>query len=353
MNTKKTKLKNIGQVPGSIIYTGDAMTAESTVHMIHYNDEVIETKVKDFNECKSLPSHGVTRIDFIGVDQTNDIQEIGQVFDLHPLTLEDIANIQQRPKIDDMDAYVFMSLKKFGYDRETQVLDEEQISLVLGKYYLISFQEKEGDDDFETIKERIRKSKWKIRKMWSDYLLYSLIDSIVDSYFVVLEKIEDDIESLQDELLNNPTMDTLSKIQTFKQNIILLRKSIWPVREIISFLQRFDSDLVSEELDKYLRDLYDHTVQIGDSLETFRDTLSGSLDIYLSTLSNKMNSIMKVLTIISTIFIPLTFITGFFGMNFKHMPNFMAQPLSYLWFFWIMVLLGMSMVMFFKKKNRF
>ena len=161
-------------------------------------------------------------------------------------------------------------------------------------------------------------------------MLYSLIDSIVDSYFVVLEKIEDDIESLQDELLNNPTTDTLSKIQTFKQNIILLRKSMWPVREIISFLQRFDSDLVSEELDKYLRDLYDHTVQIGDSLETFRDTLSGSLDIYLSTLSNKMNSIMKVLTIISTIFIPLTFITGFFGMNFKHMPNFMAQPLSYL-----------------------
>lgn len=157
--TLKSKLKNIGQMPGSVIYTGDTMTVESLVHMIHYNDDVVETTVKDFNECTSLPSRGVTRIDFIGVDQTNDVQEIGQVFDLHPLTLEDISNIQQRPKIDDMEDYIFVSLKKFEYHRDTQVLDEEQISFVLGKRYLISFQEKEGNDDFEIIKERIRKSK--------------------------------------------------------------------------------------------------------------------------------------------------------------------------------------------------
>ena len=351
--TLKSKLKNIGQMPGSVIYTGDTMTVESLVHMIHYNDDVVETTVKDFNECTSLPSRGVTRIDFIGVDQTNDVQEIGQVFDLHPLTLEDISNIQQRPKIDDMEDYIFVSLKKFEYHRDTQVLDEEQISFVLGKRYLISFQEKEGNDDFEIIKERIRKSKWRIRKMWSDYLLYSLMDSIVDSYFVVLEKIEDDIELLQDELLNSPTTNTLSQIQTLKQNIILLRKSIRPVREILSFLQRFESRLFSQDLATYLRDLYDHTVQIADGLETFRDTLSGALDIYLSSLSNKMNSIMKVLTIISTIFIPMTFVTGFFGMNFKYMPDFMGKPLSYLWFLWIMVILWLSMVMFFKKKKRF
>ena len=154
-----SKLKNVGQIPGSIIYTGNKMTAESTVYMIHYNDEVVETRIKDFNECRSLPAHGVTRIDFVGVDQTNDIQEIGQVFNLHPLTLEDIANTQQRPKIDDMEDYIFMSLKKFEYHRDTQILNEEQISLVLGKNYLISFQEKHGNDDFEIIKERIRKSK--------------------------------------------------------------------------------------------------------------------------------------------------------------------------------------------------
>ncbi len=349
----KSKLKNVGQIPGSVIYTGDKMTAESTVYMIAYNSEVKETKVKDFNECRSLSPHAVTWIDFVGIDQTNDIQEIGQVFDLHPLTLEDIANAQQRPKIDDMEDYIFMSLKKFEYHNTTQVLDEEQISLVLGKTYLISFQEKHGNDDFEVIKERIRKSKWRIRKMWSDYLLYSLMDTIVDSYFVILEKIEDDIELLQDELLNSPNQNTLPKIQSLKHNLIILRKSIRPVREMISSLQRFESRIFSEELDTYLRDLYDHTVQIADTLDTFKDTLSGSLDIYLSSLSNKMNGIMKVLTIISTIFIPMTFITGFFGMNFKYMPDFMGNPLSYLWFFGLMVLLAGGMVMFFKRKNRF
>jgi len=349
----KTSLKNIGQVPWSVIYTGNVMPAESTVHMIEYNESAIkEIEVQDFHQCASLSSHMTTWIDFVGVDQTNDVQEIGQVFDLHPLILEDIANIQQRPKIDDMDDYIFLSLKMFEYHKDTQTLEEEQISLVLGKHYLISFQEREGDDDFTIIKERIRNSKWRIRKMWADYLLYSLLDAIVDNYFVVLDKVQDDIDLLQDELVNNPTKDTLPKIQQLKHNLIYLRKSIWPLREMIGSLQRFESRLIDESLRTYLRDVYDHTIQIVDSIETFRDIISGSLDIYLSSISNRMNEIMKVLTVIGTIFIPLTFITGLYGMNFRYMPE-LNFPWTYPLLLVIMLLIAGGMLWYFRKKKRF
>lgn len=348
----KSTLKNVWQIPGSIIYTWDKKTAESKVLMIDYNDVTFkETVVEDFSECKNFVRKSVKWIDFDGVDQTNDVQEIGEIFALHPLTLEDIANIQQRPKIEDMEEYIFISLKMFYYDKETQTLDQEQISLVLGQDYLISFQEKEENDDFEIIKERIRKWKWKIRKMWADYLMYSLMDTIVDNYFVVLEKIQDDIEDLQDELVKNPTKDTLPKIQLLKHNLMLLRKSIWPVREMISWLQRYESTLIHEDLHTYFRDLYDHTIQIVDSIETFRDIISWSLDIYLSSLSNKMNEVMKVLTIIGTIFIPLTFIVGVYGMNFKYMPE-LSQKRTYPLLWLIMLLIAGSMIYFFKKKKR-
>lgn len=351
MTSKKTYLKNIGQVPGTVVYTWDKMTVDSQVWMVVYDEaNYQEIEVEDFQQCASLDPHQTTRIDFIGLDQTNDIQEIGNVFDLHSLTLEDIANIQQRPKIEDMDDYIFLSLKMFEYDNATHELQEEQVSLVLGKHYLLSFQEKDGYDDFEMIKDRIKKSKWKIRKMGPDYLMYSLLDVIVDHYFVVLDKVQDDIELLQDELVNKPTKDTLPKIQQLKHYLIILRKSIWPLREMISFLQRYESSLIDGGLRMYLRDVYDHTIQIVDSIETFRDIISGSLDIYLSSISNRMNEVMKVLTIIGTIFIPLTFIVGVYGMNFKYMPE-LSLPWTYPTLWVIMLLIALGMVRYFKKKK--
>ena len=301
--------------------------------MVDYNEEkVLQKEVLDFSECEDGLRHGVKWIDFIGVDQTKDLEELGKMFELHPLTLEDIANVGQRPKIEDMEEYMFLTLKMFRFDQNEDKIKEEQISLVLGEKFLISFQEDEQSDDFTAVRERIVKGKGKIRKMKSDYLLYSIVDAIVDQYFVVLEHIEEKIEVLQDELMTNPTPATLPKIQYLKQELIALRKSIRPVREIINTLQKTDSDLIHDELGTYLRDVYDHTIQIIDTIETFRDIIAGSLDIYLSTISNRMNEVMKVLTIIGTIFIPLTFIVGVYGMNFKYMPEIaMKRAYPALW----------------------
>lgn len=347
----KTKLKNIGKVPGSVIYTGNKITAESDVHMLDYNENNVQEKqVDDFSECKKFLENSVKWIDFIGVDQTNDLEEFGTLFDIHSLILEDIANIQQRPKIEDMEKYIFLSLKMFAYDKVEQKLKEEQISLVLGENYVVSFQENEQIDDFDILKNRIKQGKWRIRKMKADYLFYCIVDTIVDNYFVVLQDIEDDIELLQDELIKNPNKSTLPKIQTLKQNLIILRKSIWPLREILGSLQRTESDLINDSLATYLRDLYDHTIQIIDSIETFRDIISGSLDIYLSSISNKTNEVMKVLTIIGTIFIPLTFIVGIYWMNFKYMPE-LDQKRTYPALWGIMLTIVWFMIWYFRKKK--
>ncbi|MDD3262469.1 MAG: magnesium/cobalt transporter CorA [Candidatus Absconditabacteria bacterium] len=348
---RKLKLKSIGQIPGSVVYTGEKTTKESIVNMVDYNEEQVQqSEVLDFSECKDYLRHGVKWIDFVGVDQIKDLEEFGKLFELHPLTLEDIANVGQRPKIEDMEDYMFLTLKMFRFDSNEDKIKEEQISLVLGEKYVISFQEDEDSDDFSSLRDRILKGKGKIRKMKSDYLLYSIVDAIVDQYFVVLEHIEEKIEVLQDELITNPTPATLPKIQYLKQELIALRKSIRPVREIINAIQKTDSDLIHEELGTYLRDVYDHTIQIIDTIETFRDIIAGSLDIYLSTISNRMNEVMKVLTIIGTIFIPLTFIVGVYGMNFKYMPEFaMKGAYPALWVIMLSIVAGM--LRFFRRKK--
>jgi magnesium transporter len=319
--------------------------------MIDYNeDEFFQKEIQDFSECKERIRHGTKRIDFIGIDQVADLQEIGEVFELHPLTLEDIANIQHRPKIEDLDDYIFAVLKMLSFDPIKNKIKEEQISLVLGENYVISFQENESIDDFPNIKERITKAKGKIRKMKADYLFYSIVDTIIDQYFSVMEKLEERIELLQDELYHNPTDKTIAKVENLKKQLIVLRKSIRPVREMLSTLSKTESDLIHDELQTYLRDLHDHTIQIIDTIEILRDIIAGSLDIYLSTLSNKMNQIMKVLTIISTIFIPLTFIVGVYGMNFKYMPEFsMKRAYPILWI--IMIGIAGGMLWYFKKKK--
>ena len=281
--------------------------------------------------------------------QLSKVEKIGNYLKTHPLVLEDIMHTGQRPKMEDFGDYLFVVLKMLQYDEAANETRTEQVSLILGNNYVVSFQEDEGDV-FDLIRDRLRTDRGRIRKMGADYLLYSLLDAIVDNYFTVLEKIGEKIEDIEDDLVKNPTPEVLQTIHQMKRELLYLRKSVWPLREVISRLERWESPLIDRTIDIYLRDVYDHTIQVIDALETFRDMLSGMLDIYLSSVSNRMNEVMKVLTIIATIFIPLTLIVGIYGMNFKYMPE-LETPWGYPMVYVIMLGVSLVMLMYFRRKR--
>jgi magnesium transporter len=285
-----------------------------------------ETEVKSVEECfifKADPS--VTWINIDCLRQMDILEKLSKCYGFHPLVLEDILT-DQRPKIEDYDDYIFIVLKMLYYDEEGDdvpgeaTLDMDQVSIILGKNFIISFTEKDVDV-FNPLRERLRTAKGKIRKQGADYLAYSMMDSIVDHYFVIMEKLGDRFEKLEDAVVSKPEPGILPTIYNLKRDMLYLRKSVWPLREAISKMQRTDSPLVSEATKIYLRDVYDHTIQVIENIETFRDMSSSLLETYLSSLSNKLNEVIKLLTIISTIFIPLTFLAGLYGMNFKYMPE--------------------------------
>jgi magnesium transporter len=343
--------KKVGLSPGTLVHIGEKKTERIKIQVIDYDDQHIEEKDFDtIEECFPYKDTlGTSWINIDGLHEISIIEKIGKHFNLHPLVLEDILNTDQRPKMDDHEEYIFLTLKMLTYNDEDHQLKMENISLILGSTFVITFQEVEGDI-FAPVRERLRKGKGRIRKGGGDYLAYALIDAIVDHYFIVLEKIGDDVESLEEELLANPSPQTLHTIHKLKRELIFLRKSVWPLREVISALERGEVGLIQEKTTIFLRDVHDHTIQVIDTVETLRDMVSGMLDVYLSSLSNRMNEVMKVLTIIATIFIPLTFIAGIYGMNFKHMPELDWQwsyPLLWL----LMVGVFISMLLFFRKKK--
>jgi magnesium transporter len=348
---KKVAKKKMGLPPGTLVHVGEKKAEKVRISIIDYDEAHVEEKeAKTVEECfpfKDKPS--VTWINVDGLHEVNLIEQLGAHFGLHPLLLEDILHTEQRPKLEDHEAYLFVVLKMFYYNGEAREIEAEQVSLILGQDFVISFQEREGDV-FKYVRERIRNSKGRIRKVGADYLAYALIDAIVDNYFIILEKLGETIESLEEELVTNPMPETLQTIHHLKREMIFLRKSVWPLREVISALERGESELIQESTDVYLRDLYDHAIQVIDSVETFRDMVSGMLDIYLSSVSNKMNEVMKVLTIIATIFIPLTFIAGIYGMNFQYMPE-LGWRWGYpaVWFVIGMILI--VMVLYFRRKG--
>ncbi|MCJ7693106.1 MAG: magnesium/cobalt transporter CorA, partial [Sedimentisphaerales bacterium] len=298
-------------------------------------------------QFKTTPT--VTWINIDGLHDIQVIEKIGKNFDFHPLILEDILNTGQRPKFEDFENYIFIVLKMLTYDDDEETIKSEQVSMILGHNFVISFQEIQGDV-FENIRERIRTAKGRIRKMSCDYLLYTLLDAIVDNYFAIMEKFGEKIESLEEQLVSDPDEKILQKIHSMKRELISLRKSVWPLRELVSGLQRSESELISEPTIIYFRDVYDHTIQVIDTVETFRDMVSGMLDIYLSSISNRMNAVMKVLTIIATIFIPLTFVAGIYGMNFKFMPE-----LEWKWGYFIVLIImavaAAAMLIYFRRKK--
>jgi len=343
--------KKPGLPPGTLVYTGEERIEKVRISFIDYDEAQLQEKeVETIEECfpfKDTPT--VTWININGVHDIGLIEKLGKHFNLHPLIMEDIVNTQQRPKMEDSASYIFIVLRMLRYDEKHNEVKSEQISLVLGSNFVISFQESKGDV-FEPVRERIRKGKGRIRKMGSDYLTYALVDAIVDNYFIALEKLGEIIESTEDHLVQKPTPETLQTIHNLKREAITLRKSVWPLREVISNMTRAETPLIHEDVNIYLRDVYDHTIQVIDTIESFRDMVSGMLDIYLSSISNKMNEVMKVLTIFASIFIPLTFVAGVYGMNFAFMPE-----LNWRWGYpvilIIMALAGISMLFYFRRKK--
>jgi magnesium transporter len=347
----KKSSKTRGLPPGSIVHVGEKKTEKVKISIIDYAigkfDEKEVKKVEDCFQFKRKPS--ITWINVDGLHDVEVIEKLGNCYDIHPLVLEDIVNTDQRPKMEDFEKYIFFVLKMLYIDDKTHEIQSEQVSLILGQNYVISFQEKVGDV-FNTVRERIRKGKGRIRKMSADYLAYSLIDAIIDNYFIILERIGEKVESIEQDVVSNPKPEILQQIYNLKREMLYLRKSVWPFREVINGLLREESKLIKRGTYVYLRDLYDHTIQVIDTIETFRDMISGMLDIYMSSVSNKMNEVMKVLTIFAAIFIPLTFIVGIYGMNFQHMPE-----LSMTWAYpavWIaIILIGVSLLVYFKHKK--
>jgi magnesium transporter len=350
MHIKKRSIKT-GLPPGSLIHIGEKKAESVRIRILDYDENQFQEKeAKTIEECfpfKDKPT--TTWINIDGLHQVDIIEKIGKKFDFHPLLLEDILNTEQRPKIEDFETHIYIVLKMLYYDEKTNEITSEQISIIFGHNFVISFQEKEGDI-FDPIRERIRTGKGRIRKMGADYLAYSLMDGIVDSYFIILEKLGENIEVVEETMITDPKPETLRGIHSLKRKMISLRKSVWPLREVLSALERSDSSLIREPTRIYLKDVYDHTIQVIDTVETYRDVLSGMLDVYLSSISNKMNEIMKVLTIIATIFIPLTFIAGVYGMNFEFMPE-LGWRWGYPAIWVVMISVGISMLVYFRKKK--
>jgi magnesium transporter len=343
--------RKVGMPPGSLVYTGEKEHLPAKITITRYNEHTIaENQVDAFNECQMAAAPGeVTWINVTGISKVKDLEQVGECFKIHPLVLEDILEVGQRPKVEDYDEYLYIVLNSIQPVAEGEKLVAEEISLVLGPNYLLSFYT--GDDDlYAPIRERLLQAKGRIRKLGADYLAYSLIDLVVDNYFVELEKFGDQVESLEDAVVARPSPQTLREVHQFKNDMIMLRKSLWPLREVIARLERRESPLISENLSNYFRDVYDHTIIAIDTVETYRDILSGMLDIYLSSMSNRLNEIMKVLTIIATIFMPLTFITSLYGMNFKNMPE-LQWEYGYFGVLVIVVVVAVSMLEYFRRKR--
>ena len=347
--TKRRSAKT-GLPPGALIHIGQKHTEKAKITLCEYDESHFqEREISTLKGILPAPTGAaVTWIHIDGLQEIGLLEQMGGIFCLHPLTLEDILNTEQRPKSEDHCDYLYIVLRLF-HEGADGALIPEQVSIVLGPNWLISLQEKEGKL-IAPIRERLRNEKGRLRKAGADYLAHALLDAIVDSYFVILDKFGEKIENLEDSLVGRPSPETLRTIQALKREIILLRKSVWPLREMVGGLARSDSPLIREPSVIYFRDVYDHAVQVIDAIETYRDMLAGMLDIYLSSISNRMNEIMKVLTIIATVFMPLTFLAGVYGMNFKYMPG-LEWHWGYFTLWGVMIIIAMFMLMYFRRKK--
>lgn len=338
---------NVFQPPGTISYVGEDRTGVVTTETILYDETHFSKQEGIFLE--QLKEDRVNWFNIDGVHDIDLLEKIGSKFHLHHLLLEDIANTTQRPKTEFYGDYIYQCIKMISYDAEHHELSEEQISIILTEDAVITFQEKTGDV-FENIRERIENSRGRIRSVKSDYLFYALIDSIIDHYFIAIEQIGDYLDLLEDEVFDDPQKDSLNKAQKNKRMLLQLRRAIFPLRESISRLLKEDSKLIESRTHAYLQDAYDHCIQIIETVESYREINAGLQDMYLSSVSHKMNQIMQVLTIVSSIFIPMTFVAGIYGMNFEHIPE-LTWVHGYQYFWIINIVIFISLIFFFKWKK--
>lgn len=340
--------KKVGLPPGSLVYTGRKKKGPIKIRVMDYNAErVRDVYISDVSELKKfVNSKSVSWINVIGVHHPQVIAKVGKLFNLHPLMLEDIVNVHGRTKLEVRDDKLFTQLKMIYFNPHKKLMFE-QLSIILGNHFVITFQE-DDYDVFDPVRERIRSTNWRIRQLDNDYLSYALIDAIVDNYFSIMEETGNQLDRIDDQVVKKPQENSLQNIHSLKKNLVLLRKNIWPVREIISKMKQ--TALIKKSTKPFIDDLYDHAVQIIDSIEMYREMSSSILETYLSNVSNKMNEIMKVLTVISTVFIPLTFITGVYGMNFTHMPEIPGK-FSYYVVWAVMLTIGIWLFVYFKRKK--
>lgn len=347
----KRRSRKAGLPPGSLVHIGERKVETARIYAFNYDEQRVEEKsLKDAEDCLAYKDRiGVTWINVDGLHQPDVLEKVGKVFGLHPLMLEDIANTEQRPKLEDYGDYLYVVIRML--DRPDDSLLSEQLSLVIGKNVLITFQERHATA-FDPIRGRLRNGKGRARALGADFLAYQLIDAVIDNYFIVLEHLNDEVEALEEQVITNPSPEGLHKLHRLKKDMSFLRRSTWPLREVIAAMQRGDSPLIGESMRIYLRDIYDHVVAVADAIDSMRDLLNGMLEIHMSNMNIRLNEVMKVLTIVTTLFIPATFIAGVYGMNFKHMPE-LDWPWAYPAVLVSMVVLAGAMYVYFKHKKWF
>lgn len=350
---KKRKKKNIkvGLPPGALVYTGESELKDITINLITYDEnELVEESIQPSQlEQKLSEKKKVLWIDIVGLHDVAFLEKIGIHFDIHKLTLEDILNVDQRPKMEAFEDYIFAALKMIQCQSPESPIDDEQISFVLKDGVLLTFQEKKGDV-FQSVRTRLADPKRAIRQRKADYLLYALLDAVIDNYFIVMENVGERIENLESQALTAPGNETLTLLYAQRREMMDLRRTVYPLREVIGSFDKYADDKISSETRPFIRDLYENTIQVIETMEVFRDMSSGVLDLYMNSLSNRMNNIMKVLTIISTIFIPLSFVAGVYGMNFDNMPE-LHWKYSYFVVMGGMTVAVIGMLVFFRKKG--
>ncbi len=346
----KRRSHKAGLPPGTPVFVGEKKVREVRISVLDYDDKKVEFH-EDVEVRQCFPFRDSPSVSWINVDGLHEVavvEELCRHFGIHPLTIEDILNTTQRPKMDVFPDYVYIVLKMLSFNEEAREIEWEQVSIILGKNFVISFQEKSGDV-FDPVRNRIN-SKGRITREGPDHLAYSLVDSVVDNYFSILEKIDEIIEEVEEEVIEDPTPRTLQKIHNLKRELVQFRRTVWPLREIIGGLERLETPLIQSSTVVYLRDLYDHIIQVIETADSQRDIITGTLDVYLSSVSNKLNDIMRFLTIFATIFIPLTLIAGIYGMNFDYMPE-LKWHYGYFGVLLAMAVVSMSLLIYFRKKK--
>lgn len=341
-----------GSEPGTLIIEPDAKP--SRIILIDYDeDNAIRKMDITPNACAPyIGTNTVSWMDIQGLGSETVLKQVGEIFNLHPLLLEDVVNVPQRPKLEDYNNQLLVISHMVRLKEDESGFDTEQVSFVLGKRYLLSFQEEELQDCFEIVRDRIRTSQGRVRKSGADYLTYLLLDTIIDGYFPVVEHYEDRIEALEDVIISNPDRDTMQEIYDVRRELLALRRLIWPMRNVLNLLMRDHHGIVSDEVQIYFRDSYDHVIQILEIIEAYRELAASLMDVYMSTMGNKLNEIMKFLTVISTIFIPLTFIVGVYGMNFENMPELKGEW-SYFMVWLVMLGVAGGLIFYFWRKGWF